>query len=330
MAIKIVGSALPNIPWQDRPEGCDSVVWRYSDNPIVPWNPFKAAARVFNSAVVPWEDGFIGVFRCDYKNGRPHLHVGRSKDGIHWKFDEQMIDWRDEQGNPCQPSYAYDPRVVRVEDRYVITWCTDYFGATLGMGYTYDFKTFIRLENAFVPFNRNGVVFPRKIDGEYVMLNRPSDSAHTPFGDIFMSRSKDLVYWGKHRHVMGKGGTGWWQGTKIGAGPAPIETSEGWLLFYHGVSGTCNGFVYSFGAALLDLDDPSKVLYRGRDYLLTPEEDYETRGFVPNVCFPCATLVDAPTGRIAVYYGAADTYVALAFCKADEVISEIKAHNENF
>lgn len=101
MAIKIVGSALPNLPWQDRPEGCDSVVWRYSDNPIVPWNPFKAAARVFNSAVVPWNDGFIGVIRCDYKNGRPHLHVGRSKDGIHWKFDEQMIDWRDEQGTPA-------------------------------------------------------------------------------------------------------------------------------------------------------------------------------------------------------------------------------------
>jgi beta-1,4-mannooligosaccharide/beta-1,4-mannosyl-N-acetylglucosamine phosphorylase len=96
-------------------------------------------------------------------------------------------------------------------------------------------------------------------------------------------------------------------GTKIGAGPIPIETTEGWLLFYHSVSNTCNGFVYSFGAAILDIDKPWKVLYRTRDYLLTPEKPYETTGFVPNVTFPCANIYDAETGRIAIYYGAADT-----------------------
>ena len=129
---------------------------------------------------------------------------------------------------------------------------------------------------------------------------------------------------------MGKGGKGWWQGTKIGAGPTPIETTEGWLLFYHGVSNTCNGFVYSYGAVLLDLDEPDKVLYRCADYLLTPEKEYETTGFVPNVVFPCQNLYDAPTGRIAIYYGAADTYTALAFCMVDEVIDYIKKHNEVF
>ena len=129
---------------------------------------------------------------------------------------------------------------------------------------------------------------------------------------------------------MGKGGTGWWQGTKIGGGPAPIETSEGWLLIYHGVSGTCNGFVYSLGAALLDKDEPWKVLYRGRDYILTPEKDYETRGFVPNVCFPCTALAAADTGRIAIYYGASDTYSALAFTTVDDLVNEIKTHSEVF
>jgi beta-1,4-mannooligosaccharide/beta-1,4-mannosyl-N-acetylglucosamine phosphorylase len=128
--------------------------------------------------------------------------------------------------------------------------------------------------------------------------------------------------------VMRAGGKGWWQGTKIGAGPIPIETNEGWLLFYHGVSGTCNGFVYSYGAALLDLDQPWKVIYRGEDYLLTPEKIYETSGFVPNVCFPCATLADAPSGRIAIYYGAADTYTAMAFCQVDEILDWLKTHNE--
>lgn len=156
---------------------------------------------------------------------------------------------------------------------------------------------------------------------------RPSDSGHTPFGDIFLSQSPDMEFWGRHRHVMGKSGN-WWENVKIGGGAAPIETDEGWLLFYHGVTGTCNGFVYSIGGAILDINEPSKVLYRCKTFLLTPEEWYEERGFVPNVCFPCATLQDADTGRIAIYYGAADSYVGLAFTTADEVVSYIKANSE--
>ena len=156
--------------------------------------------------------------------------------------------------------------------------------------------------------------------------NSPSDSGHTPFGDIFISESKDLEYWGKHRHVMGRG-SAWWESVKIGGGAAPIETSEGWLLFYHGVSGTCNGLVYSIGGAILDIDEPSKVKYRCETFLLTPEEWYEERGFVPNVTFPCATIHDAETGRIAVYYGAADSYVGLAFTTVDEVVDYIKDHS---
>ena len=127
---------------------------------------------------------------------------------------------------------------------------------------------------------------------------------------------------------MSCGGSGWWQTTKIGAGPIPIETTAGWLLFYHGVVTTCNGYVYSIGAALLDIDQPSKVLFRTRDYILTPEKDYETTGFVPNVTFPCATRHDAATGRIAIYYGAADTYVAVACTHLDELVHFIRANSE--
>jgi beta-1,4-mannooligosaccharide/beta-1,4-mannosyl-N-acetylglucosamine phosphorylase len=203
-------------------------------------------------------------------------------------------------------------------------------GASIGLGKTKDFKTFVRLPNPLMPFNRNGVLFPRKVNGKYLLFSRPSDSGHTPFGNIYLSESPDLVYWGKHRFVMGNGGSGWWQGTKIGAGPVPIETKEGWLLFYHGVSYTCSGFVYSTGAAILDLQDPGKVLYRTRDYILTPEKPYETTGFVPNVAFPCANIYDAATGRIAIYYGAADTYTAMAFAQVDELLAYIKANSEVF
>ena len=135
-----------------------------------------------------------------------------------------------------------------------------------------------------------------------------------------------MTYWGKHRHVMSRGDK-WWESVKIGAGAAPIETSEGWLLLYHGVSSTCNGLIYSIGGAILDIDEPSRVLYRCENFLLTPEEEYEERGFVPGVCFPCATLQDTDTGRIAIYYGAADTVVGLAFTQVDELVDYIKAHS---
>jgi beta-1,4-mannooligosaccharide/beta-1,4-mannosyl-N-acetylglucosamine phosphorylase len=328
MTQTIVGPALPNIPWQPRPASCSDPIWRYDANPILGWNPIPCAARIFNSAVIPYRGAFVGVFRADYRNGRPQLHLGRSRDALRWEIEEAGIAWVDPDGEPAPTSYAYDPRLVKLEDTHYITWCDDFPGPSIGLGSTTDFERFVRLERPLMPFNRNGVLFPRKVGGHYLMLSRPSDSGHTPFGDIILSHSPDLVFWGKHRLVMRSGGPGWWQGVKIGAGPVPIETREGWLLIYHGVSGPCNGFVYSMGAALLDLDEPWRVIYRTRDYLLTPEKEYETVGFVPNVAFPCATLADAATGRIAIYYGAADTYTAVAFLQVDELLEHLR-HNSH-
>lgn len=324
---QLIEKGVSNLPWQERPKKVNGApIWRYSQNPVIGRNPTEGVARIFNSAVVPYEGEFIGVFRGEQINGIPYIYLGRSKDGICWSFDKNKIPFEDENGNPFMPVYAYDPRLVKVEDVYYIIWCQDFYGAAIGMARTTDFKRFVRVENPFLPFNRNAVLFPRKIHGNFMMLSRPSDSGHTPFGDIFVSESPDLVYWGKHRHVMGKSEE-WWQSLKIGGGAAPIETSEGWLLIYHGVSNTCNGYVYSIGGAILDIDEPSKVKYRCGNYLLTPEEWYEERGFVPNVTFPCATLQDAETNRLAIYYGAADSYVGLAFAYADELAEYIKEHS---
>ncbi len=327
---KIVSEPITKMPWEDRPAQSKEVIWRYSNNPIVNRNPIEGIARIFNSAVVPWKDGtFIGVFRAETVSTLPHLRVGRSVDGIHWTFEEQPINFLDEQGKPWNPYYAYDPRLIKIEDEYYVVWCTDFYGPSIGLAKTTDFKSFTRLENPFIPFNRNGVLFPRKINGAYKILSRASDNGHTPFGDIFLSESKDLTYWGKHRHVMERGGSGWWQGLKIGGGPAPIETSEGWLLLYHGVANTCNGYVYSIGGAILDINEPSIVKYRSKNYLLTPEKPYEEVGFVQNVVFPCATIVDPETGKIAIYYGAADSVVALGFSTIDIMVDYIKSTSEN-
>ncbi|MBT3193706.1 MAG: glycosidase [Verrucomicrobia bacterium] len=307
------------LPWEDRPEGCVDVVWRYSANPIIPRDAIPCANSIFNSAVVPFGAGFAGVFRVDDKRRMQQLHAGFSADAIGWDINPDPIQFTTDEPELAGFEYGYDPRVCWIDDRYYVTWCNGYHGPTIGVAWTQDFKTFHQLENAFLPFNRNGVMFPRKIGGNFAMLSRPSDTGHTPFGDIFYSESPDLCYWGRHRHMMGT--TTGWQETKIGAGPIPIETSEGWLLIYHGVLASCNGFVYSFGAALLDLEQPWKVLYRTEPYLLAPQTLYECVGDVPNVVFPCAALADPDTGRLAIYYGGADTVTCLAFAYVDELIA---------
>ncbi len=326
---KIIGPALSNMPWEDKPAGEKEPIWRYSGNPIIGRHGNQRSNSVFNSAVVPFRGGFAGVFRCDSRSISMDLFAGRSQDGLHWEIDDEPIHFIGADSEIAVNEYRYDARITPMEGKYYITWCNGYHGPTIGVAWTEDFKTFHQLENAFLPFNRNGVLFPRKIGGMYMMMSRPSDNGHTPFGDIYVSQSRDLEFWGRHRYMMGtiKGNESAWQSTKVGPGPSPIETDEGWLLIYHGVITTCNGFVYRMGAALLDLDEPWKVKYRSKDYLMAPWELYECVGDVPNVVFPCAALTDSATGRIAIYYGCADTVTGIAFTTVDELIRFVKEHS---
>lgn len=281
-------SSLP-FPWEEGNPTAEMPVWRYSRNPLINRSPFPKAAKVYNSAVMPFGDGYVGVFRADYRSGLPCLHTGWSKDALNWQFDPERLPLKGStDGEAFQ--WGYDPRICQIENDYYVTWCNGYHGPTIGVARTRDFRTFEQLENAFLPCNRNGVLFPKKMNGNYAMLSRPSDQGHTPFGDIFYSESPDLTYWGKHRFVVGAKGKGWWQDTKIGAGPIPIETPEGWLMIYHGVANSCNGFVYSMGAILLDLEEPWKVVHASDRYILTPEAPYEITGFVPNVLFPLSLI----------------------------------------
>ena len=317
-----------NIPWEDRPAGCKEVVWRSSQNPIIDRYHIPTSNSIFNSAVVRYGDGFAGVFRCDNRSVQMNIFAGRSADGINWEIDENPIEWKCGNTTMIDSTYKYDPRCTWIEDRYWITWCNGYKGQpTIGIGYTFDFKEFFQCENAFLPFNRNGVLFPEKINGKYAMMSRPSDSGHTPSGDIYVSYSPDMKYWGEHRHIMGPTPfpLSAWQCTKIGAGTVPFLTDEGWLMFYHGVITTCNGFRYAMGAAILDRDDPSKVLYRTQPYLLGPAAPYELVGDVPNVVFPCASLQEGD--KVCIYYGAADTHVCMAFGYISEIIDFVKKNN---
>ena len=305
------------IPWEEPPAARRRPVWRYSQNPVIGRHALPTSNSIFNSAVVPFGDGFAGVFRCDDWTRRMQLHAGFSADGLSWELEPEPIPLDDF-------VYAYDPRVTWIDDRFYLTWCNWFHGPTIGVAWTTDFRTFHQLENAFLPFNRNGVLFPRRIGGRYAMLSRPSDDGHTPFGDVFYSESPDLYFWGRHRHVLGTVPNSW-QSTKVGAGPVPIETPDGWLLIHHGVLTSCNGFVYAAGVALLDLDEPWRVIARAAPHVLAPELPYECVGDVPNVVFPCAALREG--NRLAIYYGAADTVTCLAFAYVDELVAFARDHD---
>ena len=240
----------------------ETVFKRYKGNPIITANAVPRANSIHNSAIVPFKDGYAGIFRVDEIDFNFTMHVGFSKDGLKWDIDPEVLILSGGHEDIRIAERTYDPRLTKIEDTYYFTWCVDSpYGPYIGMATTEDFKTFHQKENLTLPANRNCVIFPRKIDGNYAMLSRPSDMGHTPFGNMFYSSSPDMVHWGKHRFTFGTVRSSW-QSTKIGPGPAPIEIDEGWLLIYHGVWTSCNGYLYYAGGAILDKDKPWKDIPR--------------------------------------------------------------------
>jgi predicted GH43/DUF377 family glycosyl hydrolase len=175
------------------------------------------------------------------------------------------------------------------------------------------------------PEDKNADLFPRRINGDWILLHRPVTFRAGPRAEIWLSRSRDLDSWRQPERVMLAREGAWWDSTRIGIGPPPIETPHGWLLIYHGVRNTLNGSVYRVGAALLDLDDPTKVLYRTPTWLLAPTAPYERVGDVPNVVFPCGTTYEPTTDALNLYYGAGDIAIALATAQLGELVEYLRA-----
>lgn len=152
--LHIVGQAVPNLPWEPRPAGNDEQVWRYSGNPIIDRHPIPCAQAIYNSAVLPYDGRFVGVFRTDYKSRMPYLHMGWSPDGLRWQIEPERIRFDAVDPEIGRMEYAYDPRLTQIGDTYYIQWCNGYHGPTIGLARTRDFKTFEQLENAFLPYKR--------------------------------------------------------------------------------------------------------------------------------------------------------------------------------
>ncbi len=300
----------------------DSLFKRCAHNPLLGAKdlPFEAHG-VFNAGAADLGSQVVLLLRIEDMDGRSHLRAAFSDDGIqNWHIAGEPL---------LHPSdgYAYEAwgvedcriNVIGNEPFFLLTY-TAYseYGPSLALAKTEDFKTVERMGIIFPAPNKNGVIFPRKFEDQYVLLHRPGIS---DFSHIWSAYSYDLKYWGNIRPFLPARGGAFWDGSKIGPGIPPLWTNAGWLLIYHGVKQTVNGYVYRAGTALLDSENPHSVIGRTKGALLAPEAPCERSGDVPNVIFPCGGFIRGD--ECWVYYGAADTCVCLARAKTDAILRAV-------
>lgn len=295
---------------------------RYPGNPILTPNDWpRPVNSVFNPGACICDGRTVLLCRVEDTRGVSSLWAARSDDGYKdWVVDPEPLMSPD-RGAESEQWGLEDPRVVWVAelDRWVIT-ATAYGppGPAVFLATT-DFRTVERHGLIMPPEDKNAAVFPRRIGGEWLLMHRPVAAQFGPKADIWLSRSQDLEAWRTPERVMRPRQGSLWDATRIGLGPPPIETEHGWLLIYHGVHSTVSGPIYRVGLALLDRDEPNRVIRRGTSWVLSPTEPYERTGDVPNVIFPCGTTHDPATDELKLYYGAADTVIAVATALLSEV-----------
>ncbi len=296
----------------------ERVLKKYENNPVM--SPDKMPIDVlytFNPGAIKHNGEYILMMDVTTLDDIHRLWIARSKDGVNFTPDPEPVKMPPV--DPFHPEMnTYDPRITKFGDEYIIIYASDLEqnDARLGIMKTKDFETFERITTGSELGNRNGALFPEKHNGLYFRLDRPFGNEQDPCS-MWMSFSPDLVYWGNSRPVYYKGKP-FLDGHKMGAGAVPIKTDKGWLEIYHTVSTTCNGFIYRLKAALLDLDEPWKIIGHS-DFILWPEYEYEMKGRVMNVVFTCNAIPE-PDGTVKIYYGAADTNIGLATGKIDELV----------
>ncbi len=292
------------------------LITRWKENPIISPDMVKGASAVFNSGVARFGDKFVAILRVELRQGCQQMRVAWSDDGIHFDVRDEPVLVPTEEPFLTYEQAIYDPRITRIDDDYFICYAAENsFGCQVSVAKTRDFVNFEKVAIASEPTNRNMVLFPEKINGMYVRLDRPFQGGQ---GHIWIADSPDMVHWGNYRCLMRTRGYAW-DSHKIGAGAPPFRTEAGWMNIYHGITQRCNGSIYRIGVSLLDLEDPSKVVARAKDYLFGPKELYERVGDVPNVVFVTSAIPDYDHDLVRIYYGAADT----VFCYATARISEL-------
>ena len=302
---------------------------RYPGNPILTpsrW-PYPINA-VMNAGAALVDGTTVLLCRVEDRRGFSHLTVARSHDGFsNWVVDTEPL-LEPEPGLVREAWGLEDPRLTWVPE--MAAWVIAYTsfgpgGPSLSLARTRDFQTVERLGMVRAPEDKNGALLSRRVGSDYVLFHRPV-TALAARADVWLSRSPDLHVWSAPEPVLAAREGGWWDSARIGIGPPPMETPEGWLLIYHGVRQTVAGGLYRAGLALLDLEDPSKVIRRCEEWVLGPSESYELVGDVPGVVFPCGLVHVPGTDQLRLYYGAADTCIAMATASLSEVLDFVVEH----
>ena len=295
------------------------VVRRWEGNHILTREdiPFPCNT-VFNAAAARMADEYLLLLRVEDLRGHSVLALACSDDGYHFTVHDEpvMVPARDGEFAKYEHKGIEDPRVTLLEGTYYIVYTavSDY-GARLGLAKTADFRSFERVALISEPDNKDSALFPARIKGRYARLDRPMAG---DVGNIWISYSEDLVHWGDSHVVMTVRGD-CWDSWRVGASAPPIETRYGWLEIYHGVKGTSAGPIYRLGAAMLDKDDPAKILCRSSIPILAPREPYERTGDIPNVVYSCGAVMEDDE-EIKIYYSGADTCICLGNVRLEELM----------
>ncbi len=294
------------------------------------------ATSVFNPGAIKFGDKYLLMLRVQSRSRETFMVMAESANGIDFKVEDKIVDFKGIEKITDKIYHIYDARISKIEGTYYIMFAMDMdAGCQLGLGKTDDFKNFEFLGITSNEDIRNGVLFPEKVNGNYLRMDRPNRSRHdngtTSGSTIWLSKSTDLLNWEPLAPLI-DGRFHYWD-EFIGSGPPPVKTRKGWLHIYHGVAGHFGSSnIYQGGVMLLDLNDPTKVISRSWCNILEPREIYELAGQVPNVVFPSGMIVmeyDAegfalPDSEVYVYYGAADTCVGLAVTTIEELLENTK------
>ena len=295
------------------------MVERFAGNPIITNKDIPAPCNtVFNAAATIYKNEYILLVRVEGVEGKSTLWIARSKNGKNFEIDKKPALFRSNK----EPFKTYekrgleDPRIIKVDGTYYIIYTAySHYSPRLALAKTEDFKNFERIALISEPINKNAVFFPKKFGGRYVRFDRPMASGIA----TWVSYSYDLLHWGDST-VIFETRPGYWDADKVGPGAPPIRTKKGWLLIYHGVKNTSSGPIYRLGVALFDINNPAKIIGRSEEPILSPTEQYERIGDVPNVVFTCGAILEKD-GEVKIYYGACDTYICLAIAHIDDLLS---------
>jgi predicted GH43/DUF377 family glycosyl hydrolase len=304
----------------------DELFHRDPGNPLLTADDWPYPVNsVFNPAATLHDGETVLLCRVEDRRGISHLTVARSADGrTDWRVDAKPLI-ADDPADPTSCWGVEDPRVTYIEElgSYVVAY-TAYGpgGPCVALAMTDDFHSAEPFGVVMPPEDKNASLLPRRVGDHFVLFHRPV-SVTSARADVWLSRSADLRSWTTPEPVMQSRAGAWWDAARIGVGPPAIETEAGWLVAYHGVKQMVSTSIYRVGLVLLDKEHPTRVLRRTTNWVLGPAAPYEITGDVPNVVFPSGLVHEPATDELRLYYGAADSFVAMASAQLPDVLDHL-------